>query len=299
MARPSEIEIFFHVGLGKAASTYIQKAVFPALEGIHYIHRNRYRDYQRIIAKSQDTRFLVSREAALRLEQRVRECADFCPTGKVIFVVRRHDSWLASHFRRYLKNGGQLNFDQYCGMAGEDAVFTPETIYFRPKIEMIERHFGSRPLVLFHETLKQDPYLLVDQIAQFTKSSYRREDIDLTPIHTSYNEKQLKVMRKVAPFVFAKHPKIPANPVVHRIQRRSKLYACYVILGMAKLIPESAVDPSPVVPQDSLKRIREMYADDWQQCLAYAQRHNPPLPSRADADIESSETGVQSAEQSR
>ena len=42
MARdPSEYQIFYHVGLGKAASTYLQDRVFPKLESIRYVPRDR------------------------------------------------------------------------------------------------------------------------------------------------------------------------------------------------------------------------------------------------------------------
>ena len=32
----SEKEVFFHVGLGKTATTYLQYQFFPKLRGIHY-----------------------------------------------------------------------------------------------------------------------------------------------------------------------------------------------------------------------------------------------------------------------
>ena len=68
---PQEYQIYYHVGLGKAASTYLQNRIFPALDGIRYIHRDRYRRYRSIIDKSHDDRYLVSREAAFRLDQRL------------------------------------------------------------------------------------------------------------------------------------------------------------------------------------------------------------------------------------
>ncbi len=39
----NDYQIYYHVGLGKAASTYLQNRVFPVLEGIRYVHRDRYR----------------------------------------------------------------------------------------------------------------------------------------------------------------------------------------------------------------------------------------------------------------
>ena len=42
-------EIYFHVGLGKVASTYLQHRFFPKLKGIHYIKSTRYRRSLQII----------------------------------------------------------------------------------------------------------------------------------------------------------------------------------------------------------------------------------------------------------
>ena len=91
MARdPGEYQIFYHVGLGKAASTYLQDRVFPKLENIRYVPRDRYRGYQKLIERSEDPRYLISREAAYRLNQRLDEFAAFKADARIILVLRRH-----------------------------------------------------------------------------------------------------------------------------------------------------------------------------------------------------------------
>jgi hypothetical protein len=103
-------EIFFHVGLGKVASTYLQHSFFPQLQGIHYIKTSKYKHSPEIIAKGEYDRYFVSREFDQQLEDEVRWFSGFYPQARPIIIFRRHDSWIASQYRRYVKNGGYLPF---------------------------------------------------------------------------------------------------------------------------------------------------------------------------------------------
>ena len=277
MARdPSEYQIFYHVGLGKAASTYLQNRVFPVLQDIRYVPRDRYRGYQGLIERTRDERYLISREAAYRLGQRLDEFAAFKADARVILVLRRHDRWIASHYRRYLKNGGSADFERYADLdSREPLVWGEQKMRFMPMIEAVEQRFGSAPLVLFHEDLKTDPFYLIDQLCAFTGACYQRDRIDLSVVHSSWSDDQLKVARQVGKHLFSEISKPAGHPGVHRVQRRLRLWTCYVVLGAAPLVPKPFLDPSPLIHPESLDRIRNHFADDWRACHDYAQHHNP------------------------
>ena len=275
---PQEYQIYYHVGLGKAASTYLQNRIFPALDGIRYIHRDRYRRYRSIIDKSHDDRYLVSREAAFRLDQRLEEFATFRSDAKVILVLRRHDRWIASHYRRYVKNGGSLSFDKYVDLdSASPLIWDKKKMSFFAMIQKIENRFGSKPLVLFHENLQNDPFQLIDQLCRFTGATYRRERIDLSVVHRSWNDKQLKFSKMVGRYLFSEVPKAHSHAGFNRVQRRLKLWACYAILGVARLIPKRFLGDAPLIPPEDLERIRQTFLDDWEACQQYAEINNPKL----------------------
>ncbi len=94
---PKEKTIYFHVGLGKTGSTYLQNRFFTKLKGIHYIHTSRYRNSPALIQASDEHKFLVSREFDQQLEEECRFFSKIFPTAKVIVFLRRHDSWIASN----------------------------------------------------------------------------------------------------------------------------------------------------------------------------------------------------------
>ncbi|MEQ9306731.1 MAG: hypothetical protein RJQ14_22645, partial [Marinoscillum sp.] len=89
-------QVYFHVGLGKVASTFLQQRVFPALGGIHYIPTRKYRKAKHIIGTVSAEKVLVSREFDRQLEQEDEWYTKDFPQAKIIILLRRHDEWAAS-----------------------------------------------------------------------------------------------------------------------------------------------------------------------------------------------------------
>lgn len=264
-----DIAIYFHVGLGKVASTYLQYRVFPKLLGVYYIQRTRYRRYHKIISKTNYGKYFLSREFDQQLESELEKFSKHYPHAKIIILFRRHDGWIASQYRRYIKNGGAKSFDGFFDIDQDNGLWKQNDLYFYPKIKVAEKYFANKPLVLFHEELKKDPFQFIDKFAKYIGATFEKEDISLKPIHRSYNEKQLKVIHRISKMIFKREPKWVENRLVRWFQRRSRLLVCYLILYPAKLIPAFLVSKQKLIPDGQLKKIREFYADDWQQCLEY------------------------------
>lgn len=272
--QPNHPEVFFHLGLGKVASTYLQYAFFPKLKGIYYIQRTRYRNTKSIVDKNQGKRFFVSREMDQQLEAEVKLFAEQFPNTKAILLLRRHDDWIASQYRRHIKNGSPIPFEEFIDIDQDKGWWPKSELYFYPKIKIIERYFNSKPLVLFYEDLKKDPYQFMDKIAAFLGASYERENVSLASIHTSYNETQLKIMRNAAGVLFKKEPNWSKNRLLLWFQRRGRLLLCYLILYPAKLIPKSWVSKEPLIPIEERARIKEAFKEDWESCKNYASSNN-------------------------
>lgn len=270
-AKQGEPAVYFHVGLGKVASTYLQHRFFPKLQGIRYIPTNRYRRSPGIIARGKEASYLVSREFDQQLEEEVKWFASFYPQAKPIIILRRNDSWIASQYRRYVKNGGYLPFKGFFDVEGDTGLWKRKHATFFTNLEVLEECFNTRPLVLFYDELQQNPWAFFDKIAHFTGAAYDRQDISLDKVHRSYNEKQLKAMRKSARAVFGeKQPVFSSHPVLHWLQRRSRMLACYAILYPAMLLPEHWLSAEPLIPAGELEKVRAYFQDDWEKCQRYA-----------------------------
>lgn len=268
-------EIFFHVGLGKTATTYLQYKVFPKFKGVYYIQRTRYRKSIRIIEESKESRIFVSNEFDQQLEQEAKWFSAEHPDAKVIIVFRRHDSWIASQYRRFVKNGFYGQFREFFDIENDRGMWKQHELDYFAKIQVIEKYFTHKPLVLFYEDMKPDTFAFIDKIANFIGATYDRNDISLDSVHRSYNEKQLKVFRKLASVFYRYNLPRVQQPVIRFLHRLSRQALQYSLLYGALLVPEGLVSKEPLIPEEQLKRIREKFTEDWERCKDYARKNNP------------------------
>ncbi len=271
MTDPS-VKIYFHVGLGKAASTYLQHSVFPIFQDIHYIHRNRYRSSVKIIARGGHNKYLMSREFTRGFEKKIKTFLDRHGDANTypIIVFRRHDGWIASQYRRYVKNGGTAEFEQFIDIENDGGIWSKHELDFYARIETLERCFGRPPLVLFYEDMREDTFTFFDTLAGYMGARYDRDQLPTGTVHKSYSEKQLHVMRGFCRWLFKSNTRNPQDTHVGWLRKRLRMLGCYCILYPAVLAPKSWTPAKPLIDPYSLKRIREVYTDDWEKCREYA-----------------------------
>ena len=272
MAKEKLPEIYFHVGLGKTASTYLQYEVFPKFKGIHYIQRTKYNQYPKIIEKNQADKYLISREFDRQFFEEVGKMAEFDPNARIIIVLRKNESWIASQYRRYVKNGGYKTFNEFLDLEKNKGTWEKEEVYFYPKLKFIEEHFNPKPLVLFHDELKEDPYQFIKRIAKYTGTSFDKSKISLKPSHKSYSNKQLLIIREVSKKLF-KSDKVKAKTkTMHYVKFRSRWLLCHLILYAAKILPGNIANKKSIIPKEDLAKVTEMYKNDWEKCLDFARK---------------------------
>lgn len=273
----SQAEVFFHVGLGKTGTTYLQYRVFPFFKGIKYIQRT-VKNYPSIIRQKQHDSYLLSHDYDRQLEEKIDFISSHFPQTNIIVVLRRNESWIASQYRRHIKNGRSKSFQQFFDIEEDKGFWQQKDLYFYPKLKYIEEKLGP-PLVLFHDDMKKDPMAFFARLANFVGGSFDPKDINLKPKHRSYNEKQLRLIRQLGKYVLPQTRKPHKYKLIGRLLRWRRLIVCYTILYAALIIPDSWIDQAPLITEEEMKKVRNHYADDWQKCLDYAQKHNPELVS--------------------
>lgn len=269
-------EIYFHVGLGKVASTYLQYNVFPKLKGIHYIQRTKYKKSIEIIKRGAFDKYLVSREFDRQFEEEVKWFSSHFPDTHVIICFRQNDGWIASQYRRAVKNGFHWDFEKFFDLDHpEKSHWEHEQVLFYPKLQQIEKYFTQKPLCLFHEELKMDPWIFFDKISAFTGTSYDKDEVSLKVKHSSYSEKQLKVLRNFCRKYKKTPPAMPANKVLHWLTYRPWWLFFHLVMYAAAYFPKSWVPKEPLESEGYKKRIRDAYSGDWKKVLEYAEKNNP------------------------
>jgi hypothetical protein len=267
----SKKEIYFHVGLAKTATTFLQYQVFPKFKNVHYLQRTNYKHFRRSIENTEADKIFISNEFDRQLEREADNFSSYYPQAKPIMVLRRHDKWIASQYRRRVKNGTTASFTEFIDLDQDQGEWKQKDSYFYPKIKYLEDKFDRKPLVLLFDELKENPYGFFDKIAGVMDASYDRAEIDTSPRHQSYNEKQLKVVKKASEKFLIRGINYSDIYWVSKIQRLIKMIPRYLVLYSAFLIPDSFVSDQPLIPEEELERVREFYEEDWEKCKQYAQ----------------------------
>jgi len=267
-------EIYFHVGLPKTASTFLQKKVFPALQGLHYIKKHDFKYRDTIIAKSQAERVLLSVEMKFDFAPDIKQIKDVAakyPETTPIIFLRRHSSWLGSKYKYYIRKHGNGEFDHFFDFEHNNGIFKYENLSFYSKIKKLEEIFHNEPIVFFQEELKKAPFEVIDQLAAALGVSYNKDDINISNVKTSYSEKQLKVVRK-----FNRHYVFNKQKVKPGFRRFAYKKFSGLLLHsasfLALLIPDALMDNKPLIPKDVLEKVDDYYNQDWDKCVSYALR---------------------------
>ena len=275
MSSRNEPQIFFHVGLGKIASSYLQQKIFPKLDDIRYISTHKYKKSPKIIEAGNEDKYLVSREFDRQYEDQLRWFSSHYPNAKVIIILRRHDSWIASQYRRFVKNGHTMPFTDFFNLDESKSFWEHRHIEFYWKLELVEECFGSKPLVLFHDELKADAWAFFDKICSLIGASYKRGQISLDAAHSSYSEKQLRVLRRFCRKYKKTPPKGYANKFLHWTIYRPWWALFHLIMYAAKVFPQSWVPKEELYTKEELMAVRKAYESDWQKVVKYAEENNP------------------------
>lgn len=272
MNKANPKQVYFHVGLGKTGTTFLQYRVFPKLEGIQYIQRTNYRDfkYVRLIENSSEQKFLVSNEFDKQLEAEALKIASKYPSAKIIVVLRRQDSWIASQYRRYVKNGYARSFEEFIDVENDEGDWERQDLHFSQKLLMLEKVFGSRPLVLFQDELIKDPHSFIGKICNFTGADYEKESINLKRKHSSYTDKQLKFRRQQS-VRRNRTSKVRSEKYwIRKIQNYLRLPDRYLSLYLANLVPSKWIPEDALISKESMARVRDYYQEDWRKCQEYS-----------------------------
>ncbi len=273
-------EIFLHTGLAKTGTKFLQHKFFPKLEGVNYIPKNKYHKAFALIEKSKARKILVSQEFDQQFDDELKKWAEIYPQTKIIIVFRRQDSWFASEYRRFVKNGFQGSFTDFIDLRSDKGYFKIKDGLYMPKIRLAEKLFKNPPLVLIYEEFKNEPMKFLKKISLFLGAEFNAGKLDFSPKHKSYEEKQLKLMQKLAPRFGVGLIKYDDNNRLKRFfQRLGQMIPRYAILYGAFLVPDKFLPAEPLIPKNELDEIRNFYGDDWQKTLQYAAESQKKLLS--------------------
>lgn len=201
------------------------------------------------------------------------------PKVKIIIVFRRHDEWIASQYRRHIKNGFPGSFEDFIDLKKDSGAWKQKDLYFRPMLDFILENFEAKPLVLDSRLLKEKPDTFLKAIAQYCHADFKIDQINLKPKHKSYSPTQLKLKRKYNAKWFSYDQPQPENRLQKWLFRRSQMLKSYFFLYLAPVFMKNKVSNEPLIAKSSLESVRNFYSEDWAYIQDFIARQTTAIDS--------------------
>lgn len=279
-----EPQTFFHVGYARAASTFLQKTIFPALTEIQYLPRNNFRVREREKQRFRSDKVLMSREAGEYIFDRVERVAQVFGS-RIIISLRRHDSLAASTYRLYAKNGHTFRFDQFLDLENNNGVRKVEDFTYLRLFEHVLKITGEKPIVLIFEDYVADPDFYLDTLCAALECGIDKNKIASRAVHKSYTDKQLRLRRQFSEkFLSPQEDKrrlddssLHDYQTLKSIKERVLIRVSGLFMRIARFAPDSWLNDEPLLIESHLEAIRDHFADDWQACYEYVAQQSLEL----------------------
>lgn len=280
----SKPQTFFHIGYARAASTFLQKTIFPGLQGIQYIPRNNFRVREREKKRFRDDKILMSREAGEYIFDRVERVHEIFGS-RVIISLRRHDRLAASTYRLYVKNGHTFRFPQFLDTVNDNGVRKLADFTYMRLINHAKEVTGDWPIVLIFEDYKSDPEFYLDTLCTALDCEFDKTRITQRAVHKSYNDKQLRLRRQFSQLYLSPEQdkarldgtSIDDNHWLSTLKYKVMLRVSGIFMRLIRFAPSSWLDDELLLEESDLVRIRSHFAEDWKACYDFVEKQSQEL----------------------
>lgn len=277
-------QTFFHIGYARAASTFLQKSIFPALTGLQYIPRNRFRVRESEKKRFKDQKVLMSREAGKHIFDRCDRVQKIFGS-RIIISLRRQDKLAASNYRLHAKKGHTVRFDKYLDLEENQGFWKLEDFEYMRLINYVEQSTGEKPIVLIFEDYIADPDYYLELLCKALDCGIDHSKVIHEVVHKSYSDKQLRLRRQFADYFSDKDDpqnrhknKTPQGDSIGNFFRyRALLLSSAIFMRLAKFAPDSWLSDEPLMDSARLEQIRDYYQADWQACQDYVAEQSQRL----------------------
>ncbi|MXV37475.1 hypothetical protein GO491_02100 [Flavobacteriaceae bacterium Ap0902] len=257
-------EIYYHTGLSKTGSTFLQNRFFPKVRDAYYLPTRKYRNALNIIPKIDRQKIIVAREFDQQFQEQIIKFSSQYPHAKPIVVFREPGSWALSNYKRFVKNGHPITFKQFIDIEKDQGIFKIKDFRYSRYITLLENNFNEKPLVLLYEDLKSNPEKFLKSLTDYMGSPLDLTQINLLPKHVSYDEKSLKLVRKLSAYIpFQKKLEIHRQPLGYLYNLYANIVR-YIILYGAKPLPASWFSKEVFADPKEVEAVSNRFKNEWE-----------------------------------
>ncbi|MCF8361233.1 MAG: sulfotransferase [Prolixibacteraceae bacterium] len=260
----SSSKIFFHLGLPKTASTFLQLKIFPRLPGIEYYKKHDFRKYKTLSAETGKSYFFTCEKDDELADEFNNIKTRFPDNSYVILVFRPHYSWLVSKYKNYVRKFGHLSFDDFFSV-DKPSHFEMSPDYYSQIADLCKNKFNNRVLLLNFEELKQSPDKFLRKIYDFIGLEDEEVQYSNRVVKKAFSNRQVKILRsfnKIHPYKRI-HTKFKAINFVHY---KYFHFMVHIVAFFARFIPVKTSDLEEELKKDRAE-IENYFKADWDNML--------------------------------
>lgn len=203
----------FHCGLPKTGSTYLQRYVFPSVQGAYYSRGRSFEEIVELLSRNTDRRTLISNEHLTtprlsdllspdpyerKVVRRFRFLAETWPGSQLLIFFREPSSLVRSLYAQYVFVGGTRGFREWCSVYDVD-----RTLNFDYFVDELLSMPWSDVLFLDHAQLLSSPIYTLECIGRVLEC---RLDASKTPVritHPSLDKSGGRLLATINPLLNA------------------------------------------------------------------------------------------------
>lgn len=263
-------KIYIHIGMHKTGTTFLQNQVFKNLNEIHYINGGLLNEICRPSNRSEQSKLISWEGLSGRpyigqptkenksLKKKIYRDSFYAsvnnlkrlfPNCEIIIFIRKHEEYIVSWYRHFIKRGGVLTFKEFYG---EKGVLHPSDILYKKKIQVLKENFKVVHIFDYSD-LKNKPDETIMKLLSIIDEKDFNDKISSKKVNVSIKGWRLNFVRRYNSIFF----KFPSQ-----IQRILKLIYLSPELFVTKLlffIGENETDKDDY----NIKKIALEFKSDW------------------------------------
>lgn len=253
-------KIFFHLGLPKTASTYLQLEIFPQLHELTYYKKHDFKKYKTLSPEAGKSYLFTSEKDNGLIEEfdNIKTC--FPNNSYVILLFRPHYKWLVSKYKNHIRKFGHINFDDFFSVNKPSHFEMPADYYSKIADTCIQK-FGDRVLLLNFEELKKSPDIFLRKIYQFVGLGNEEIRYSNRVVKKAFSNRQVKILRsfnKMHPYKRI-HKKFRAINFIHY---KYYHFMVHIVAFFARFIPVKTTDFENELKKNRAE-IENYFKNDW------------------------------------
>lgn len=195
--------LYLHIGMHKTGTTYMQRCVFPRFEGVQYIHSPILDKFVNLSSRKQ---YLGSNErlagtlwaSPSDVDHSIEGLSKLFPDARILMSFRPHHEYIISSYKQFLHEGGTKTFREYFDVVGNRGYLRKEQLYYRDRIQAVERYFGRAPFVFTLSEIKSNlDGLLRDLGTYMNARPPKAVDVSKTPRNRGVGYYQASILRRM------------------------------------------------------------------------------------------------------